>query len=522
MGKSDVSVSVQRHKTAIRRSDISRPIRLALADGLLGRTTTFFDYGCGHGEDISRLTQMGIEASGWDPMHCAETKRQPADVVNLGYVVNVIEDPAERVSVLKDAWSLTRKLLIVSARLSIEAKNGVSSSPYSDGYVTCRGTFQKFYEQRELGDWINEVLGLQSAAVAPGIFYVFQDNDLRQSFAASRYRRTTVIPRQKFSHLIFEQNQDLFDPLIGFLAKRGRIPEDSEIEIGSAIREKVGSLKRAFAIIRQVTGTEQWDRIREERSQDLLVYLALSRFGGRPRLSELPDDLQLDVRAFFGTYRQASELADKLLFSAGAADIIREACRTSPIGKHLPDALYVHSTALSSLAPVLRVYEGCARAYIGVVEGANVIKLNIGKPQIAYLHYPDFDRNAHPSLAGSLVVPLNTFHIQYRDYTESKNPFVLHRKETLVSPDYPHRAKFERLTKKEERYGLYEHPELIGTKTGWEEILKTKELIQTGHRLVRRPALQAQPDKLDSVSLAASTQERDSWDLNPSVCNGKT
>jgi DNA phosphorothioation-associated putative methyltransferase len=469
----------------MRRVDFSRPIRLALEDGLLSRTTTFFDYGCGHGGDISRLSEMGIEASGWDPMHRTETKRQPADVVNLGYVINVIEDPDERASALKDAWSLTQKLLIVSARLSIEAKNGGSSSPYADGYVTSRGTFQKFYDQRELGDWINEVLGLRCVAVAPGVFYVFQDNDLKQSFTASRYRRTTTAPRQKFSHLVFEQNHDLFDPLIGFIANRGRLPDDSEIEIAPAIRDKIGSLQRAFAIIRQVTGSEQWDRIREERSQDLLVYLALRRFGGRPRLSQLAGDLQLDVRAFFGNYRQASQLADKLLFSAGAADVIREACKTSPIGKHLPDALYVHSTAVASLAPVLRVYEGCARAYIGVVEGANVIKLSIGKPQIAYLHYPDFDSNGHPSLAGSLVVPLNTFHIQYRDYTESKNPFVLHRKETLVLPDYPLREKFERLTKKEERYGLYEHPELIGTKAGWEQILEIKGLRQAGHRIMR-------------------------------------
>jgi DNA phosphorothioation-associated putative methyltransferase len=452
---------------------------------------------------------MGIEAGGWDPIHRTETKRKPADVVNLGYVVNVIEDPVERASVLKDAWSLTQKLLIVSARLSIEAKNGVSSSPYADGYVTCRGTFQKFYDQRELGEWINEILGLQSAAVAPGVFYVFQDNDLRQSFAASRYRRVTVVPRQKFSHLIFEQNHELFDPLIEFIASRGRLPDDSEIEIASAIRDKVGSLKRAFFIIRQVTGNEQWDRIREERSQDLLVYLALSRFGGRPRLSQLPSDLQLDVRAFFGNYRQASELADKLLFSAGAADVIREACKNSSIGKHLPDALYVHSTAMASLASVLRVYEGCARAYIGVVEGANVIKLSIGKPQISYLHYPDFESNGHPSLAGSLVVPLNTFHIQYRDYTESKNPFVLHRKETLVSPEYPLRAKFEQLTKKEERCGLYEHPELIGTKAGWEEILKTGGLIQSGHRLSRTPTCKANRTKSRRFLSKQAPKQRD-------------
>lgn len=478
-------LTVQRHKTAIRRPDVSRPIRLALEHGLLSQATTFFDFGCGHGDDIFRLKQKGIDATGWDPIHRPETDRLPADVVNLGYVINVIEDPIERASVLKLAWSLAQKLLIVSARLSIEAKNGVSSSPFSDGYVTSRGTFQKYYDQRELCDWLDEVLGLQSVAVAPGVFYLFRDSDLRQSFGASRFRRTTAVPRQKYSDLVFEQNRDLFDPLIAFITNRGRLPGDSEVEQAPTIREKLGSLQRAFAIVRQVTGSEQWERIREERSQDLLVYLALSRFAGRPKFSGLPNDLQFDIRAFFSTYRRACELADNLLFSAGNSEVISEACRTSPVGKLLPDALYVHVSAMSSLPSVLRVYEGCARAYIGAVEGANVIKLKISKPQISYLHYPDFEREAHPALSGSLVVPLKTFRINYRDYSDSQNPFILHRKETLLVADHPLYARFERLTRQEERFGLYEHQESIGTKEGWERTLRSKGLVQSGHRLLR-------------------------------------
>src|SRR5882724_5561931 len=216
--------SVQRHKTAIRRSDLSRPIRLAMEHGFLNPANTLFDYGCGHGDDVNRLTQQGIDASGWDPVHYAEHERRHADVVNLGYVVNVIEDAAERADVLRKAWSLAQKLLIVSARLTIEVKNGVSANPYADGYVTCRGTFQKFYDQHELSQWIDEVLGLQSLAVAPGIFYVFRDDDLRQSFAASRYRRSVVVPRQKYSDVIFERYRELFNPLVAFVAERGRLP----------------------------------------------------------------------------------------------------------------------------------------------------------------------------------------------------------------------------------------------------------------------------------------------------------
>jgi DNA phosphorothioation-associated putative methyltransferase len=196
-------------------------VRLALEQKLLNSSTSFFDYGCGYGDDVRQVAQLGISASGWDPIHEPAHKPRQADVVNLGYVVNVIEDLAERSNVLRDAWSLTKKLLIVSARLTLELKNGLSHSSFADGYVTSRGTFQKFYEQHELRDWINEVLEVRSVAAAPGIFFVFQDNDLLQSFSASRYRRTTVGPQQRNSHLVFEQNRDLFEELIAFVVNRG-------------------------------------------------------------------------------------------------------------------------------------------------------------------------------------------------------------------------------------------------------------------------------------------------------------
>jgi len=35
--------------------------------------------------------------------------------VNLGYVLNVIEDPQERLAALRRAWDLSRRLLAVAA-----------------------------------------------------------------------------------------------------------------------------------------------------------------------------------------------------------------------------------------------------------------------------------------------------------------------------------------------------------------------------------------------------------------------
>src|ERR1044071_4044666 len=116
------SVPIARHRTALRRPELSRPIRLALEEGLINTGITVFDYGCGHGDDVLRLNNRSISCTGWDPVHRPRERKIPADVVNLGYVINVIEDLEERVSVLKEAWMLAQKLLIVSARLSIETK----------------------------------------------------------------------------------------------------------------------------------------------------------------------------------------------------------------------------------------------------------------------------------------------------------------------------------------------------------------------------------------------------------------
>ena len=80
----------------------------------------------------------------------------------------------------------------------------------------------------------------------------------------------------------------------------------------------------------------------------------------RPPMSIPRLGLQRDLRACFGSYSHACRLADEVLFQAGKAELVDEACRKSPVGKLLPNALYVHRSALDGLSPLLRVYEGCA------------------------------------------------------------------------------------------------------------------------------------------------------------------
>ncbi len=61
--------------------------------------------------------------------------------------------------------------------------------------------------------------------------------------------------------------------------------------------------------------------------------LALGRFRRRPPISALPTGLQRDIRSFFGSYATGCRRADDLLFRAGDAEAVDDACRRSAVGK---------------------------------------------------------------------------------------------------------------------------------------------------------------------------------------------
>ena len=478
-------LSQNRQKTAITRTDYSRPIKVALADGLVGSRATFLDFGCGRGDDVRHLRLSGVQANGWDPAHRADAELSPAQVVNIGYVVNVIEEPEERAQSLARAWSFAERALIVSARLTSETPELVSVAPYGDGFVTSIPTFQKFYEQAELKDWIEEHLPESAVAAGPGVFYVFRDGADRIAFLASRYRRRgrDLLPSVEST---IEDHKELLQPLIEFFEERGRAPAEDELPGGEDIRERFGSLQRALRLVQRAHDAEAWRRVITARGEDLLIFLALSRFDGRPRFGQLPLPVRRDIRAIFSSYRQACEEADVALLAVGEMDRVRKAARRSEVGKSTQSAIYVHESALDSLPPLLRLYEGCARGYIGRVEGANVIKLHTDEPRVSYLSYPEFESDPHPALAEGMTVHLQTFRVRERDYRGSRNPPILHRKETFLALEHPLHAKFSRLTRQEESKGLLEDSAHIGTRLGWEQFLAQKGFALRGHRVIRR------------------------------------
>lgn len=97
----------------------------------------------------------------------------------------------------------------------------------------------------------------------------------------------------------------------------------------------------------------------------------------------------------------------------------------------------------------------------------------------ALLHRPQ------PALQTSLLVSLDQLDLSERDYSQSDNPPILHRKEEFLPPSHPLRERFARLTRQEERAGLYRDTRTIGTREGWQQALDESGLRLRGHRLVR-------------------------------------
>ncbi len=476
--------SIERHRAAIKRNDLSRPVRLAISSDVLKKENTFFDYGCGHGEDIKFLNVQGYQTSGWDPHYFPNNDLQKADVVNLGYILNVIENEQERRDALRNAWKLTDKLLIVAAQVSV-GEPGKGHIAYNDGFITTRNTFQKYYEQNELKQFVDQNLETDSVPVGLGIYFVFRDETQAEAFRASRFRSRTTYSLSKIQIKNFADYLPTLQPLIDFVAERGRLPVDREIENESEIKKEFRTLARAFEVIKHSTNTEEWNEIIEKRKQDLLVYIALSRFQRRPQFTALPNELQADIKAFFGTYKQACDSGDKLLFSLGQTGTIQTACRQSPIGKFVGNALYVHTSALNNLNPTLRVYEGCASRTFGQLEQTTIIKFRADKPKVSYLYYPDFDTDAHPALHSSMQANLSSLYVDFRDYSSSENPPILHRKETFVDKTYPNYEKFARLTAQEEKHDLLSNPISIGTLKNWQERLDDKKIQIRGHKITK-------------------------------------
>ena len=250
------TVVVQRHKTALTRYELSKPVKSLLEYGVLRGGMSFFDYGCGQGSDVKGLKALGYQADGWDPVFWPDAPKLAADVVNLGYVINVIEDPAERLEAVVDSFRQARRVLVVSAVIK-EHLDTERAAHYRDGVLTRRNTFQKFYDQQELQQFIEDALETTAVPVGLGVFYVFRDPSEQQDFLSARSRRaidwTQISARLGLGgppadrwEALYSEHKELLDAFGGMALNLGRWPVEGEFGRAGEVVEKLGSLRRAL------------------------------------------------------------------------------------------------------------------------------------------------------------------------------------------------------------------------------------------------------------------------------------
>lgn len=495
------SVGIARHLTALTRYGFSAPIQTLARFGFLNGSKTMFDYGCGRGDDVRGLRANGIEASGWDPYYAPEEPRKNAQIVNLGFVINVIEDMEERVEALQGAYRLAEELLVVSAMLT--NPNAVRGTPYGDGILTSRNTFQKYYTQGELRAFIAEVLDEEPLSVGPGIFYIFKDKDAEQRFMLGRLENRRNILR--LSHLSrpakpargakaeakYEQHRELLDSLWEYCLKLGRDPDRSEFPHLETVTAHFGSLPAALRFVksRKENAEAILEQARQSRIDDLRVYFALWQFEKRKPYRHLEARLQKDIKAFFGDYRAALESGRELLFAAASPETIEQACREAAeqgIGwLEEGESLQLPTRLVVQLPAVLRAYVGCGVLLYGDVSSADLIKIHIRSGKLTLMSFDDLSGKPLPRLLQRVKINLRTQELDIFDYGEPYEPPYLYRKSRFINEEFPNYAEQLAFDEALENLGVFDFSGYGPSPAEFHARLEAARWTLDGFRLVR-------------------------------------
>ncbi|WP_175558053.1 DNA phosphorothioation-associated putative methyltransferase [Roseibium suaedae] len=371
--------TVHRFKTAIQRSGLSQPINLMLRFGMADRSTSIFDYGCGRGSDVGILRENGYQVFGWDPVHAPDGERRKADIVNLGFVLNVIEDPHERLETLKAAWSFARNGIVVSV-MSAGKTDTTKLQPYGDGFLSGWDTFQKYFTQDELRRLLSEVTGEPPVNFAPGIVAAFRDKDLEQRVLFRRKSRSvalgmnvsipprTHIPQTKKSRpVIRDVLREELEELWRLVIELGRSPGPEEMpdDLVAAISGKGFRVEAAVSESLAAFGDETTlEAAAAARREDLLVHFAVGLFPGAVKYGELPISIRRDVRAFFGSHANVLSQARSVLTEIGNVNTLIDAAvkaSSDVVGSLSEDGTFYMSMDSERSLPVpLRIMIGCA------------------------------------------------------------------------------------------------------------------------------------------------------------------
>ena len=503
------SSQISRHLTALSRSNLSAPMQCLARHGYLDGSLTVFDYGCGKGDDIRNLMANEITVSGWDPHYAADQPKNEADIVNIGFVINVIENYQERLDALLGAYALSRQVLVVSAMLTNQ--NAFKGQSYNDGVITLRNTFQKYFTQAELKEFISGTLDADAIPVAPGIFYVFKDTDAEQRFLVKRQRSQRNVlrltyrsanpkqPKLSRNEKKYLAYQHLIDPLWQKTLELGRLPEKTEIENLIEVTQSFNTINKALQFMLGQFDEVLLEQARQNHIDDLHLYFALQTFAKRKPYKHLETSLQKDIKAFFGDYKNAVASATALLYQISNTELINAAClKATEEGLGYLDtegALLLHSSLVEQLPVILRIYIGCSTVLYGDIEQTDLIKIHSQSGKLSLMRYDDFDNKPLPLLIERVKINLREQLFDMYQYGDEYEPTYLFLKSRYINEEYPHYAEQLNFDEQLGSLNLFEFKHHGPNPQHFREILSKARWEIKGFELIRSQTI---PD-LDSL-----------------------
>ncbi len=442
----DNEPGIDRHKTAIVRHELSAPMKTLMRYGYLEGSYSIFDYGCGRGDDLRELEAHGLDALGWDPNFQPDNDKVSSDVVNIGFVLNVIEHQDERLDALLGAWELADKLLVVSVMLANESYIA-QFKPYKDGVITSRNTFQKYYAQSEIKGYIERNLQEDVIAVAPGIFYIFKDKLEEQQYLQRKYKRhhkwqqltsPEPVEAKDKAKLLITQNQSLFDDFWNVCLELGRIPANDEFEQSDKVRELIGSHRKVFSLLQELFDTKEFEQAEKDRKEDLLLYFSMGLFEKRKPYTQQPESLKRDIKALFNDYNTAINLATELLFAIADTELINKQCikahtQLSASLLNKDHSLIFHKDYLNELPLLLRIYVGAGLQMYGDLDTSiDLIKIHITSGKLTLTSYDDFEKSV-PFLVERIKIKMADQDIDFFDYVNKNRQPPLLNKHLYIS-----------------------------------------------------------------------------------------
>jgi DNA phosphorothioation-associated putative methyltransferase len=462
----DRLIDVARHRTAIARRELSQPMQLMMRWGIIRKGFSIFDYGCGQGGDVALLQGNGYEAFGWDPYHAPSGPRQRADVVNLGFVLNVIENPHERIETLRAAWSFAKRVLTIAV-MRIGKYPITDHTPYKDGFLTTWGTFQRLFTQDDLRHLVTSSIDENPITLAPGIVAIFRDRELEQEIAYRRRSRASMlsetfraVPRQRptqtassmpsIRELILPQLEAIWRIALDL----GRLPAVTEVgeDTIDALTVARVSFERALSLCVEGFDPNSLKDAAEARKDDLLVHFALTLFPGAPRYSTLPKTIQRDVRTFFGSHTAAMEKARNLLFSVGNPDTVRaatEAAIRDGLGGTCNESFRFLALLLPRMPAAIRLVFGCAEVIESDIGSCDFLELRPSEGLVVGIKCDDATR-ALPVITKVFEVDLKAL----RRRRIQPRGRVLYLKTTYLPSDDPTREAQQKVDSKLLRAGI--------------------------------------------------------------------